>query len=94
MLRHDGKLELDTVIVDGVQTRAFGGGDRTGPSPVDRRKAGTKYPLMTDRNGVAPAVRIIGANRSDQQQIPPILKKAFHKSGVSRSSTINSSRGA
>ena len=38
-LKRVGKLDLDTVIIDGVTVRAFGGGgEATGPSPVDRRK--------------------------------------------------------
>src|SRR4051794_30462836 len=37
-LKRAGKLDLDTVIVDGVTVRAFGGVEDTGPSPVDRRK--------------------------------------------------------
>jgi transposase len=81
LLRRDGELELDTVIVDGVQTRAFGGGDLAGPSPVDRGKPGTKYTLMTDRNGVPLAVRITGANRSDQQQIVPLIEEGFPQVG-------------
>ena len=43
MLRQENKLHLETAIVDTTQVRAFGGGDATGPSPVDRRKKGTKY---------------------------------------------------
>jgi transposase len=38
MLRQENELHLETTIVDTAQVRAFGGGDATGPSPVDRRK--------------------------------------------------------
>jgi transposase len=38
LLRQAGKLDPDLVIVDAVLLRAFGGGELTGPSPVDRRK--------------------------------------------------------
>ena len=38
-----GKLDPDLVIIDAVLVRAFGGGDLTGPSPVDRRKKGSKH---------------------------------------------------
>src|SRR4051794_9960202 len=37
-LKRAGKLDPDPVIIDGVTVRAFGGGEATGPSPVDRRK--------------------------------------------------------
>lgn len=81
LLRRDGKLENDTAIIDSAQVRAFGGGDQTGPSPVDRRKPGTKYTLMVDRNGVPLAVRIAGANRSDQREILPIIEEEFPEVG-------------
>jgi len=38
LLRQAGKLDPDLVIVDAVLVRAFGGGELTCPSPVDRRK--------------------------------------------------------
>lgn len=77
LLRRDGKLEHDTAIIDSTHVRAFGGGDKTGPSPVDRRKPGTKYTLMTDRNGVPLAVRVKGGNRSDQREILPMIEEEF-----------------
>ena len=51
LLKRAGKLDPDLVIVDGVTVRAFGGGEATGPSPVDRRKNGTKHTLLVDRQG-------------------------------------------
>jgi transposase len=51
LLRQAGKLDTDLVIVDGVYVRAFGGGEQTGPSPVDRRKPGTKHTLLVSRRG-------------------------------------------
>lgn len=73
LLKRAGKLDADTVIVDGVIVRAFGGGEGTGPSPVDRRKAGTKYTLLVDRRGVPLAVRSAGANASDHTQLFPTV---------------------
>jgi len=73
LLREQDKLDPDTAVVDGVVVRAFGGGDGTGPSPVDRRKPGTKYTLLTDRHGVPLAVHAAGANASDHRQILPIV---------------------
>ena len=63
----------DTVVVDAVLVRAFGGGEGTGPSPVDRSKPGTKYTLVVDRHGVPLAVRAAGANASDHTQLFPLL---------------------
>jgi transposase len=73
MLRQENVLELETAVVDTAQVRAFGGGDATGPSPVDRRKKGTKYTLMVDRGGVPLVIRAVAANRSDQLEILPAV---------------------
>jgi transposase len=73
MLRQKDELHLETVIVDSTQVRAFGGGEATGPSPVDRRKKGTKFTLLVDREGVPLVVRAAPANRSDQVEILPAV---------------------
>jgi transposase len=73
LLRQAGKLDPDLVIVDTVLVRAFGGGEQTGPSPVDRRKKGSKHTLLVDRHGVPLAIRTAGANASDHTQIIPIV---------------------
>lgn len=73
LLRQADKLDPDLVVVDGVIVRAFGGGEQTGPSPVDRRKKGTKHTLMVDRHGVPLAIRTAGANASDHRQIIPLV---------------------
>jgi transposase len=73
LLRQADKLDPDLVIVDAVMVRAFGGGELTGPSPVDRRKKGTKHTLLVDRHGVPLAIRTAGANASDHRQIIPLV---------------------
>lgn len=73
MLNHEKQLDLKTTIVDTTQVRAFGGGDATGPSPVDRRKKGTKYTLLVDRGGVPLLIRAVAANRSDHLEILPAV---------------------
>lgn len=45
------------------------GGEHTGPSPVDRRKNGTKHHLITDSEGVPFAVHLTGSNRHDVTQL-------------------------
>lgn len=75
LLNKEHELHLDTVIIDSTQVRAFGGGDETGPSPVDRRKKGTKYTLMVDRDGVPLVIRAAPANRSDQKEILPTVEE-------------------
>jgi transposase len=73
LLRQADKLDPDLVIVDAVIVRAFGGGELTGPSPVDRRKKGSKHTLLVDRHGVPLAIRTAPANASDHRQIIPLV---------------------
>ena len=73
LLRRAGKLDADLVVVDGVTVRAFGGGEQTGPSPVDRGRPGTKHTLMVTRSGVPLQIRTAGANASDHTQILPLV---------------------
>ncbi|QEL16824.1 IS5 family transposase [Limnoglobus roseus] len=73
LLRQAGKLDTDLVVIDSVYVRAFGGGEATGPSPVDRGKPGTKHTLMVDRSGVPLSIRTAGANESDHTQIIPLV---------------------
>jgi transposase len=73
LLRQADKLDADLVVVDGVYVRAFGGGEQTGPSPVDRSKLGTKHTLLVSRSGVPLKIRTAGANASDHTQIIPLV---------------------
>jgi transposase len=73
LLREANQLHLETAIIDSTQVRAFGGGEASGPSPVDRRKKGTKYTLLVDRDGVPLVLRAGPANRSDQREILPTV---------------------
>lgn len=73
LLHANDKLELTTTIIDSTQVRAIGGGDKTGPSPVDRRKKGTKFTLLVDRNGVPLVIRAAPANASDHQELLPTV---------------------
>jgi transposase len=73
LLRQNGCLDPGVAVVDSVYIRAFGGGEKTGPSPVDRRKKGTKYTLMVDRHGVPLGIRIAGAQVSDHRQLLPVV---------------------
>jgi transposase len=81
LLRKAGQLDLHTAVIDSVQVRAFGGGEETGPSPVDRGKPGSKHTLMVDGHGTPLAIRTVGANVSDQTQIIPIVLDFPHIGG-------------
>ena len=73
MLQQEHELHTETAIIDTTQVRAFGGGEATGPSPVDRRKKGTKFTLLVDRDGVPLVIRAVPANRSDHREILPAV---------------------
>ncbi len=48
-------------------------GQHTGPSPVDRGRAGSKHHLITDGRGTPLAVLPTGGNRNDVTQLLPLL---------------------
>ena len=80
-LRQADALEPNIVIIDSAHVRALGGGDLSGPSPVDRAKPGRKYTLIVDRNGVPLGIRISPGNVSDHQEALPIVMLEFPQVG-------------
>jgi len=69
-------LELGDVAVDGCLTKASCGGERAGPSPVDRRKGGLKRSLASDAHGIPLGLASAGANRHDSPLLAPTLHAA------------------
>lgn len=49
------------------------GGSQTGPSPVDRGRAGSKHHLLVDATGLPLAFTLTGGNRNDVTQLIPLL---------------------
>ena len=70
-LREADKLDFSRAIVDASFSRAFGGGEKTGPNPTDRSKKGTKHHVLTDARGVPLNVISTAANRSDTPSVRP-----------------------
>jgi hypothetical protein len=70
-------LELADVSVDGCMTKAPCGGEKAGPSPVDRRKGGMKRSTATDGYGISLGIVSAGANRHDSPLLGPTLAAAF-----------------
>jgi hypothetical protein len=66
-------LELGDVAVDGCLTKAPCGGERAGPSPVDRRKGELKRSLATEGYGIPLGMTSVGANRHDPPLLAPTL---------------------
>jgi transposase len=48
-------------------------GEKTGPNPTDRRKAGSKHHLLTDSQGIPLAAQLTAANRNDITQLLPLV---------------------
>jgi transposase len=68
-------LILEEIIIDGCITKAPGGGDCAGRSPVDRGKQGMKRSSMTDGHGI-PLDRVLAAaSRHDSRLLAPTLDK-------------------
>jgi len=87
-LQQSNQLHAEMAIIDSTQVRAFGGGDQTGPSPVDRRKKGTKYTLLVDRDGVALVVRAAADNRGDHLELlPTVISSSVEPAKVGRPAT-------
>src|ERR1700684_1275831 len=48
-------------------------GEKTGPNPTDRRKAGSKHHLLSDAQGIPLSIILTEANRHDVTQLLPLL---------------------
>lgn len=66
-------LALDQIAVDGAITKAPGGGEAAGRSPVDRGKQGMKRSGMTDGYGIPLGRVLAGAHRHDSPLLAPTL---------------------
>jgi transposase len=69
-------LQLDDLSVDGCITKAPSGGDKAGPSPVDRRKGGLKRSVACDGYGIPLGIVSAGANRHDSPLLRPTFEAA------------------
>lgn len=68
-------LVLDQIAVDGSITKAPGGGEVAGRSPVDRGKQGLKRSAMTDGYGIPLGRVLAGANRHDSPLLATTLDR-------------------
>jgi IS5 family transposase len=66
-------LELADIAVDGCITKAPGGGEVAGRSPVDRGKQGLKRSLAVDAAGIPLGTVAAPANRHDAPLLEPTL---------------------
>ncbi|WP_210036491.1 IS5 family transposase [Pseudonocardia parietis] len=66
-------LLLHDIAVDGAITKAPGGGEVAGPSPVDRRKQGMKRSVLVEGYGIPLGRVLAGAHRHDSPLLGPTL---------------------
>lgn len=86
-------LELEELAVDGCLTKAPGGGETAGRSPVDRGKQGLKRSVLTDGVGIPLHLVSAGANRHDAPLLAPTLAGLDKLGGCPEQVTVHLDRG-
>ncbi|WTJ01723.1 IS5 family transposase (plasmid) [Streptomyces sp. NBC_00015] len=74
-LRSKDQLDWSRAVIDSSHVRAARPGPKSGPSPVDRARPGSKHHLIVDGQGIPLAVSLTGGNRNDVTQLEPLLDK-------------------
>lgn len=71
----DGSTENATVARELLTSLVVGQkeGSETGPSPVDRGRAGSKHHLLVDASGIPLAYTVTGGNRNDVTQLITLI---------------------
>ncbi len=86
-------LELDDLAVDGCVTKAPGGGEVAGRSPVDRGKQGLKRSVVTEGTGLPLHPVSAGANRHDAPLLAPTLAGLDKLDRLPDEPTVHPDRG-
>lgn len=66
------EIDWNRAVIDSAHVRALGGGEDTGPSPVDRGKLGSKHHVVVDAHGIPLAVDVTAANVNDVMELIPL----------------------
>ncbi|WP_107115088.1 IS5 family transposase [Streptomyces kanasensis] len=74
-LRASRQLDWSRAVIDSSHVRAARRGPKSGPSPVDRARPGSKHHVLVDGQGIPLAVSLTGGNRNDITQLIPLLAK-------------------
>jgi transposase len=69
-----GVLDWSQAVIDGSHLRAMRGGPKSGPSPVDRARTGSKHHLITEAHGIPLQASLTGGNRNDVTQLMPLIQ--------------------
>ena len=73
-LRAAGLLDFSRAAVDGSHVRAMKGGNKTGRSPVDRGRTGSKHHVIVGADGIPLAATLTGGNRNGVTRLIPLIK--------------------
>jgi transposase len=72
-LRGADQIDWSRALIDSSFVRSAYGGGATGPSPVDRSKAGSKHHVITDAQGIPLVSSVTAANVNDIEQMAPLF---------------------
>jgi hypothetical protein len=72
-LRDLDAIDWSRASLDSISIRARRGGEHTGPNPTDRGKAGTKYHVLVERQGVPLSVHLSAANVHDSKLLERVI---------------------
>jgi transposase len=86
-------LLLDDIAVDGCITKAPGGGEVAGPSPVDRRKQGMKRSVLVEGHGIPLGRVLAGAQRHDSPLLAPTLDQLDELGPLPKQITVHLDAG-
>ncbi|WP_435810678.1 IS5 family transposase [Streptomyces mirabilis] len=73
-LRSKNQLDWSRAVIDSPRP-GCSAGPKSGPSPVDRARPGSKHHLIVDGQGIPLAVTLTGGHRNDVTQLLPLLDK-------------------
>lgn len=74
-LRYADKIDWSRAAADATTIRALRGGDKTGKTPTDRGRKGTKDHLLTDGSGVPLSARATAANVNEVTQLKALVEE-------------------
>lgn len=91
---YDKIVELDlSEAIDASIHKAPGGGEGTGPSPVDRARPGWKWSIATDYSGIPVGWSTDAANRHDQTLLAQTLESVAQRGLIFDIETVHLDRG-
>jgi transposase len=86
-LQGAGRLHWSRAVIDSSHVRAARRGPKSGPSPVDRARPGSKHHALTEGAGIPLAVSLTGGNRNDVTELLPLVDQIPPVRGPARPTT-------